>query len=141
MCELALVGAETESFRLLGIWVDSQQDLDVELVQQRELLDAFPATDSVVRVTVGGCSCALLRGLGSSGAPAREAHVVGPAYAFRKGIAAASAVFGGVRLRIVKGAVVADVAPRVMSLGDFLRFGLNDEDSFVAIMPRVVNAR
>lgn len=131
MCELALVGAETESFRLLAIW----EDLDVEVEQRARLREAFSSADSVVRVTIGGCSCELLQGLGSSGARGYEPHVVGPAYAFRKGIAAASVAFGGVRLRIAKGAAVADVVPRVTSLGDFLRFGLNEDESFVAIVP------
>ena len=134
MCELALVGAEGDAVQLLGMLGGSHNELDASLASDAES-STFPSTDTVVRVTLGGCSCALLKGLGSAGRSSDDAHVAGPGYAFRRGIAAVALACGGARLRIVRGGQACESPPRVASLGDFLRFGLTPRDAFIAIVP------
>jgi hypothetical protein len=133
MCAVALVGAEAAAFPLLEMLTGRHNELDVAVVNETEQVPAGAPADTVVRVTLDGCSCSLLQGLGSL--PGNEAHVAGPGYVFRSVIAAAVLRFGGVRLRIVKGGVPSEAAPRVTRLQDFLRFGLLPTDTFIAIVP------
>lgn len=121
---------------MLSVLSGSSDDLDVEAESDSSLLGWFPDTDTVVRVTRNGCSCQLLQGLGQrSGAAMADAHVAGPGYAFRRGIAAATLAFGGVRLLIHKDGEHQLQLPRVTGLGEFLRLGLTSDGGILAIVP------
>lgn len=136
MCTLALIGAEVEAGRLLSLFNGPNNELDATLEGEASLVEWFPASHSVVRVTLGGCSCALLRGLGQqSVAASTEAHVAGPGYAFRRSIAAAAVAYGGIRLMIRTPGHRPVHRLRVASLGQFLRFGLVPNDGLIAIAP------
>ena len=129
------MGAEAHATRLLDFLNGPDNELDAKVVVDSELKAAFPISDTVVSVTVDGCSCSLLEGLGQGGRTPAEAHVAGPGYTFRRGLAAAAMAFGGVRLRVVGGVACDEGAPRVTKLGHFLRFGLMPTDRFVDIQP------
>jgi hypothetical protein len=134
MCRFALIGAEAEADRLLSLFNGPNNELDAVVEGETTLLEWFPAGHSVVRVTLDGCSCALLRGLGHhSVATSTEAHVAGPGYAFRRGIAAAAVAYGGIRLMIHQAGGRPVHGLRVASLGQFLRFGLVANDGLIAI--------
>jgi hypothetical protein len=135
MCELALIGAQAKGLRLLGMISGLHHELEVQLVEDAWARRYFPETDSVARVTWNGCSCSLLKGLGSSGQARSEAHVAGPGYAFRRGIAATVMAFGGARLLIAKNQEVGVERPRRANLAQFLRFGVSAHDAFIAIVP------
>lgn len=135
MCEVALIGARAEGFRLLGLLSGPHHELDVQLVEDQQLRRWFPENESVARVTWNGCSCSLLKGLGSASGTPSEAHVAGPGYLFRRGIAAAVMAFGGARLLITRDGGADGVAPRVANLGQFLRFGVSAADAVIAIVP------
>lgn len=135
MCRLALIGAAADSARLLSLLNGPNNELDAKLVADGAITAAFPRADAVVSVTLGGCSCVLLEGLGHYGRMRSDAHVAGPGYAFRRGLAVAAMAFGGVRLLVMKPGVCHEGSLRVASLGQFLRFGLMPDDWMIAVTP------
>jgi hypothetical protein len=130
-----LVGANTDGYRLLRMLNGAHDELDVQLVADPRARSSFPETDSVARVTLNGCSCSLLKGLGSCERKASEAHVAGPGYAFRRGIAATVMAFGGARLLITRNSEQWSGPPRAANLAQFLRFGVSPRDALIAIVP------
>lgn len=135
MCELAFIGARAEGFKLISMLGGPHQELDVEVVHDPRVRSAFPDSDTVVRVTTNGCSCSLLKGLGTRGQAREDAHVAGAGYAFRRGIAAAVVAFGGARLVIMRNGEPVAEETRLASLRNFLRFGVTPADELVAIVP------
>lgn len=135
MCRMALIGAAADSTRLLSLLNGPNNELDALLVADGAITSAFPRADVVVSVTLGGCSCVLLEGLGHTGRKRSDAHVAGPGYAFRRGLAAAAMAFGGVRLLVASPGVCHEGSLRVANLGHFLRFGLMPDDWLIAITP------
>lgn len=133
MCRLALIGAAVDASRLLRILSGPNEELDAQLVVDDRRKAAFPSADSVVSVTLEGCSCALLKGLGHADRSPSDAHVAGPGYAFRRGLAAAAMAFGGVRLLIAEPGVYREGPVRAAKLGQFLRFGLMPDDWLIRI--------
>lgn len=133
MCRLAFIGAEADPTSLLSILNGPGNEVEARVVS--ELNDSFPQTDTVVRVTIDGCSCALLKGLGLAGRAPREAHVAGPGYTFRRALAAATVAFGGVRLLVQANDPSSEGQVRIARLGKFLRFGLMPDDRLIEILP------
>lgn len=137
MCNFALVGATAESAKLREILESADAALDTHVLPDAEMLRRFPVRDAVVCVTLNGCSCALLEGLGQAGRLNVDAHVAGPGYGFRRALAAAALRFGGVRLVTYSTSctrVLADELPRrSTTLSAFLRFGLQSDDGLVCI--------
>ncbi len=138
MCDIALVGVEGEPARLRAVLESAGAGLDTDVRPAPELLQTFSGSDAVVCVTLNGCSCALLQGLGRADRPKAEAHVAGPGYSFRRALAAATLRFGEVRLVIHKtGAARAqrdELPRRRTTLSAFLRFGLQPDDGLVSIV-------
>lgn len=99
MCYYVLVGAETAEFQLRDVLsVDGL--LDTDAPPDRSACERFPATDSVVCVTLEGCSCALLETpvVGKQGRqhkPERDA--------FYRVLTRATARFGSIRLLVLGG--------------------------------------
>ncbi len=135
MCRLAFIGAQTDLAGLRGVLSDPDVKLDVSATSDPVALRCFPDRDSVVRVTLGGCSCTLLRGLGASGTETRDAHFAGPGYFFRRALAAATLRFGSVRLLTCEvSATPSAETRRVVPLVHFLRSGLAANDELVFIV-------
>ncbi|HVY25761.1 MAG TPA: hypothetical protein VHB79_04390 [Polyangiaceae bacterium] len=135
MCRFALIGAEVEAARLLSLFNGPNNELDAAIERDAGLLDWFPAGHAVVRVTLHGCSCALLKGLGHHcAARGSDAHVAGPGYLFRRSIAAAAVAYGAVRLMIHQAGGGPVRGLRCATLGQFLRFGLATDDGLITIL-------
>lgn len=61
MCFYVLVGAEADEFELRELLsADGMLDTSADAPPNRSCRERFPRTDSVVCVTLEGCSCALL---------------------------------------------------------------------------------
>lgn len=106
MCYYALVGAEAEGFQLREA-LSGDGRLDTDVTPDEVAAHRFPATDTVVCVTLEGCSCCLL-----------ETPVVGNARrqhkperdAFYAGLGRATARFGSIRLLVLGGEGGAELA-------------------------------
>lgn len=136
MCDIALVGARADPPQLCDVLGSAGAYFDTDLPEPA-LLGRFPPRDAVLRVTLNGCSCALLEGLGRSGRRNAEAHVAGPGYAFRRALAAAALRFGEVLLLTYSTSSARvlneDLPRRATTLSAFLRFGLQPDDALVCI--------
>lgn len=105
MCYSVLVGAEADGFEL-GEMLSADGTLDTSAPADAAV-QRFPATDSVVCVTLEGCSCALL-----------ETPVVGKVGrqhklerdAFYKALTRATVRFGSIRLLVLGGDGSAELA-------------------------------
>lgn len=138
MCNFAVVGAVAGRPELRQVLESASADFDTDVSPAAAVLGLFPAKDEVVCVTLDGCSCALLEGLGVSSRRGIDAHVAGPGYAFRRALAEAVLRFGEVHL-LVYGkrpapSSPAYAAPRPTTLANLLRFGLRPSDSLVRIV-------
>ena len=106
MCYYVLVGAETEGFQLRDV-LSADGALDTDVTPSDLAAQRFPAGDSVVCVTLEGCSCALL-----------ETPVVGKVSrqhklerdAFYAALTRATARFGSIRLLVLGGEGSAELA-------------------------------
>ncbi len=136
MCEIALIGAPGNVGELRRVLLARHEDDELEVHETPDPLAvrAFPEGDAVVALTLGGCSCPLLEGLGLAQGPGREAHLAGPGYAFRRALASAALRFGEIRLLIHRPRA-APLEPRVRTttLNQLLRTGLLPDDAFVFI--------
>lgn len=106
MCYYALVGAEAEGFQLREA-LSGDGRLDTDVTPDEVASHRFPATDTVVCVTVEGCSCCLLETpvvgkVGRQRKPERDA--------FYAGLSRATARFGGIRLLVLGGEGSAELA-------------------------------
>lgn len=135
MCEIALIGARTEVSSLRSVLSSRYlDDLNTDLVPEPAALRAFPSGDGVVAVTLGRCSCELLRGLGVADVEGCEAHLDGPGYLFRRALASATVRFGSIRLLIYRpGNMTTALVPRTTTLGQLLRTGLAHDDALLHI--------
>jgi hypothetical protein len=134
MCRFALIGARSETRSLHELIGGLDAGLDTEVAPADWTWPCFPITDAVVCVTLQGCSCTLLEGVGSNGASKREAHFAGPGYSFRRMIAAAVGRFGSVRLLVGRDEPEAEpLEMRTTTLASFLRFGLGPDDKLLCI--------
>jgi hypothetical protein len=99
MCYYVLVGAEAEGFELCEV-LSSDGVLDTDAPPDSSYRQRFPESDSVVCVTLEGCSCALL-----------ETPVVGKVGrqrklerdAFYRALTRATVRFGSIRLLVAGG--------------------------------------
>jgi len=106
MCYYVLVGAETEGFQLRDV-LSADGVLDTGMSPDGAAAQRFPAGDSVVCVTLEGCSCALL-----------DTPVVGKVSrqhklernAFYAALARATARFGSIRLLVLGGEGAGELA-------------------------------
>jgi hypothetical protein len=99
MCYYVLVGAETEGFQLRDV-LSADGTLDTDMSPDGVAAQRFPASDSVVCVTLEGCSCALLETpvvgkVGRQHKPERDA--------FYAALTRATARFGSIRLLVLGG--------------------------------------
>jgi hypothetical protein len=137
MCHFALVGARTDEAALRRILGGKDCELDTNIPPDPRALGLFPVTDTVVCVTMNGCSCALLAGVGLSRSSNPTVHFAGPGYAFRRALAAATLRFGRVTLLAFNSSrVVPPGEPprqRTTTLAHFLRSGLEPGDRMVCI--------
>jgi hypothetical protein len=136
MCEIALVGAQSDVSQLRSVLSARYQhdDLDLDAPPDPIALRAFPEGDGVVAVTLGGCSCSLLEGLGHADDTTHEAHLAGPGYAFRRALASAALRFGSIRLLIYRtGKPQPAPQTRSTTLGQLLRAGLLPQDALLMI--------
>lgn len=106
MCYYVLVGAEAEGFEL-GEVLSADGTLDTDSPADGDAVRRFPATDSVVCVTLEGCSCALLETpvvgkVGRQHKPERDA--------FYAALTRATARFGSIRLLVLGGDGAAELA-------------------------------
>ncbi len=139
MCEIALIGVRGEIAELRKVLSarchdDADGGLDLDSTPEPRALACFPEDDSVLVVTRGGCSCQLLRGLGLADAAARDAHLAGPGYAFRRAIASATLRFGSARLLIFRpNQPQFALRSRATSLSHLLRAGICPSDHLLLI--------
>ncbi|HEX2876641.1 MAG TPA: hypothetical protein VHP33_35565 [Polyangiaceae bacterium] len=99
MCYYVLVGAEAEGFQLRDV-LSGDGLLDTDVTPDEVAAHRFPATDTLVCVTVEGCSCCLLETpvvgkVGRQHKPERDA--------FYAGLSRATARFGSIRLLVLGG--------------------------------------
>lgn len=99
MCYYVLVGAEAEGFQLREA-LSGDGLLDTDVTPDEVAAHRFPATDTLVCVTVEGCSCCLLETpvvgkVGRQHKPKRDA--------FYAGLSRATARFGSIRLLVLGG--------------------------------------
>jgi len=137
MCKFALVGAQTGAAELRSILRANDCDLDTDVCPAPEAVAYFPATDTVICVTMRGCSCALLEGVGLTHDSNRSVHLAGPGYVFRRALAAAALRYGGIRLLAYNPSTAATARVprrRTTTLGQFLRSGLSPNDEVVCIV-------
>ena len=138
MCNFALIGAVAPREKLREVLENAGNDFDTDVAPDAAALALFPAQNEVVCVTCGGCSCALLGGVGLSTRPRNEAHAAGPGYAFRRALAEMVLRFGEVQLLAFSAARAPTLATglpeRSTTLGNFLRFGLQSHDGLVRIV-------
>jgi len=106
MCYYVLVGAEAEAFELRDV-LSAEGTLDTDVAPDGAAARRFPQADSVVCVTLEGCSCALL-----------ETPVVGKVSrhhkperdAFYRALTRATARFGSIRLLVLGGDGASELA-------------------------------
>ncbi|HVY29073.1 MAG TPA: hypothetical protein VHB79_21090 [Polyangiaceae bacterium] len=108
MCYYVLVGAEAEGFELREV-LSADGTLDTDSPADGDAVRRFPATDSVVCVTLEGCSCALLETpvvgkVGRQHKPERNA--------FYAALTRATARFGSIRLLVLGGDGASELATR-----------------------------
>lgn len=138
MCNFALIGAAVDRAELRQVLEKARPEFDTDVPPPADVWGFFPAESAIVCVTSSGCSCALLAGVGLSNGRSAEAHVAGPGYAFRRAVAEAVLRFGEVHL-LAYSASRARVTPagparRCITLGKFLRSGLQTSDGVVSIV-------
>lgn len=138
MCDVAWLGARAQPAELRSVLSGHHPELELDLLPLPGALGAFPEHESVVSLTVGACSCALLRGLGSTGPRPRAAHVAGVGYGFRRALASATVRFGSIRLLLYRRAAFGEAPPRLRhtSLSQLLLLGLEPEDRLLRIVAR-----
>ena len=119
MCYFALMGAEAEAFRLRAA-IESVSDVfDTDVAPEVTRVGVFPPSDTIVCVTLGGCSCALVTALRDG--PRRSGHATTQSAAFRAVIANVTRHFGSSRLLVYqKSAKAWDCEPRSTTLTGFL---------------------
>lgn len=106
MCFYVLVGAEAEEFQLRDV-LSADGTFDTDVTPDEVAAHRFPASDTVVCVTLQGCSCSLL-----------ESPIVGKVSrqhkrerdAFYAALTRATARFGGLRLLVLGGEGNAELA-------------------------------
>jgi hypothetical protein len=106
MCYYVLVGAEAEGFQLRDV-LSADGSLDTDMTPDQLASHRFPGGDTVVCVTLEGCSCSLL-----------ETPVVGKVSrqhkqqrdAFYAALTRATARFGSIRLLVLGGEGSAELA-------------------------------
>ena len=106
MCYYVLIGAEAEGFELRDV-LSADGRLDTDATPDSVSARRFPATDSVVCVTLDGCSCALLETpvvgkVGRQHKPERDA--------FYTALGRATARFGSIRMLVLGGDGSAELA-------------------------------
>jgi hypothetical protein len=138
MCNFALIGAQTDAAALRSILGGPDGELDTHVAPDPRAAKFLPASDSVVCITLQGCSCALLAGVGLSQSSKRSVHFAGPGYVFRRAVATATLRFGGVRLLAYNPSNLApareSLPHRTATLCQFLRAGLDAGDGVVSIV-------
>jgi hypothetical protein len=138
MCNFALIGAAVDRAVLRQVLENARPEFDTDVPPPADVWGFFPAESAVVCVTLAGCSCALLAGVGLSNGRSSDAHVAGPGYAFRRAVAEAVLRFGEVHLLAYSAArtrvTPAGPARRCVTLGNFLRSGLQPDDGVVSII-------
>jgi hypothetical protein len=135
MCDLALLGAQTDALVLRNLLALPDWEFDTDVIPDARGLARFPRSDTVVCLTMGGCSCVLLRGLGIDGGAGSDAHLAGPGYMFRRALAAATLRFGSVRLLRYNLSKPGDATSRrVTTLAQLLRTGLRLDDQLLHII-------
>jgi hypothetical protein len=137
MCQLVMLGAHTEPYRLRDVFSASTHDFDTDVAPDAWCLAHFSATDSVVCVTLNGCSCALLTEP-LDGNPGSSQQRTTPAYAFRRAPAEAALRFRSVRLLTWRdsrpAAQAAPITRRTTTLGQFLRSKQIETDVLLRII-------
>lgn len=106
MCFYVLVGAEAEEFQLRDV-LSADGTFDTDVTPDEVAARRFPTSDTVVCVTLQGCSCSLL-----------ESPIVGKVSrqhkrerdAFYAALTRATARFGGLRLLVLGGEGNAELA-------------------------------
>lgn len=133
-----MVGAQTDTAQLRAVLSGPSCELDTEVSPQAWARACFAPADNVLCVTLEGCSCALLAGLGLAGSAKREAHFAGPGYLFRRAIAAATLRWGSITLLTYdtrRGPrLVENIKRRTTTLGQLLRCGLERDDEVICIV-------
>jgi hypothetical protein len=106
MCYYVLVGAEADGFELCEV-LSSEAVLDTDAPPNGSYRERFPESDSVVCVTVEGCSCALLQ-TPVVGKVGRQHKLERDA--FYRALARATVRFGSIRLLVAGGDVANELA-------------------------------
>ncbi len=106
MCYYVLVGAEAEGFRLRDV-LSADGVLDTDVTPDEVAAHRFPEGDTVVCVTLEGCSCSLLETpvVGKQGRKHKEQRD-----AFYAALTRATARFGSVRMLVLGGEGSAELA-------------------------------
>jgi hypothetical protein len=106
MCYYVLVGAEAQTFQLRDV-LSADGVLDTDTPPDLEASRRFPKGDSVVCVTLEGCSCSLLETpvVGKVGRQHKQQRD-----AFYAALTRATARFGSIRLLVLGGEASAELS-------------------------------
>jgi hypothetical protein len=106
MCYYVLVGAEADGFQLRDV-LSADGSLDTDVTPNEVAADRFPERDTVVCVTLEGCSCCLLETplVGKVGRQHKQQRD-----AFFAALGRATARFGSIRLLVLGGEASSELA-------------------------------
>jgi hypothetical protein len=106
MCFYVLVGAEAGGFQLRDV-MSADGTFDTDVTPDEVAAHRFPASDTVVCVTLEGCSCSLLETPVVGKVARRHKH---ERDAFYAALSRATARFGSIRLLVLGGEASAELA-------------------------------
>jgi hypothetical protein len=134
MCYYVLVGAEAEGYQLRDV-LSADGSIDTDVTPDEVAAHRFPASDTVVCVTLEGCSCALLDTpiVGKVGRQHRQQRD-----AFYAALTRATARFGSIRLLVLGGTGRSELASSHRDGTTTLRELLSPRRPHSQSLPRIV---